>query len=57
MRYNNIKYQHINRRPVAMTDMMHLLVRLPPTPNNFAIYGQKHKVWIFIFLVRISGTL
>ena len=26
------------------------------TPNNFAVYGQKHKVWVLIFLVRTRGT-
>ena len=25
-------------------------------PNNSVVYGQKHKVWILIFLVRTSGT-
>ena len=27
------------------------------TPNNFVVCGQKHKVWILLFLVRISRTL
>ena len=24
--------------------------------NNFGVYGQKHKVWVPVFLVRTSGT-
>ena len=24
--------------------------------NNFVVYGHKHKVWVFVFLVRTSGT-
>ena len=27
------------------------------TSNNFAVCGQKHKVWVLVFLVRISGML
>ena len=26
------------------------------TPNNFVVYGQKHKVWVLVFLVRMRGT-
>ena len=26
------------------------------TPNNFVVHGQKHKVWVLVFLVRTSGT-
>ena len=24
--------------------------------NNYVVYGQIHKVWILVFLVRTSGT-
>ena len=24
--------------------------------NNFVVYGQKHKVWVLVFLVRTGGT-
>ena len=24
--------------------------------NNSVVYGQKHKVWVLVFLVRKSGT-
>ena len=24
--------------------------------NNSVVYGQKHKVWVLVFLVRTSGT-
>ena len=23
--------------------------------NNFVVYGQKHKVWVLVYLVRTSG--
>ena len=26
------------------------------TPNNLVVHGQKHKVWVLVFLVRTSGT-
>ena len=26
------------------------------TPNNYVVYGQKHKVWVLVFLVRMRGT-
>ena len=26
------------------------------TPNNFVVYGQKHKMRVLIFLVRTRGT-
>ena len=26
------------------------------TPNNFVVYGQKHKVCVLVFLVRTRGT-
>ena len=25
-------------------------------PNNFVVYGHKHKVWVLVFLVRTRGT-
>ena len=27
------------------------------TPNNFVVCGQKHKVCVLVFLVKMSGTL
>ena len=27
------------------------------TPNNFIVCGQKHKLWVLVFLVRMSSTL
>ena len=26
------------------------------TQNNFVVYGQKHKAWVLVFLVRTRGT-
>ena len=26
------------------------------TANNFVVCGQKYKVWVLVFLVRMSGT-
>ena len=34
--------------------IMHGLATL--NSNNFIFYGQKHKVWVLVFLVRTSGT-
>ena len=34
--------------------MSHALATL--NSNNFAVYGQKDKVWVLVFLVRTSGT-
>ena len=27
------------------------------TPNNFVACGQKHKAWVLVFIVRMSGTV
>ena len=29
----------------------------PCNTHNFVVYGQKHKVWVLVFLVRTSVTL
>ena len=38
----------------TMVKMRHGLTTL--NSNNSVVYGQKHKVWALVFLVRISGT-
>ena len=38
----------------AMADMTHDFATL--NSNNFVVYGQKHKVWVLVFLVRTRGT-
>ena len=45
---------HVRRRSTAMSDMTRDLVTL--NSNNFVVYGQKHKVWVLVFLVRTRGT-
>ena len=37
----------------SMVKMRHGLTTL--NSNNFIVYGQKHKVWVLVFLVRTSG--
>ena len=38
----------------TIVKMRHGLATL--NSNNFVVYGQKHKVWVLVFLVRTSGT-
>ena len=38
----------------TMVKMRHGLATL--NSNNSVVYGQKHKVWVLVFLVRTSGT-
>ena len=33
------------------------MARSLESPYNFVIRGQKHKVWVLVFLVRARGTL
>ena len=43
------------RRYAPMGKIRHGLVTL--NSNNFVVvYGQKYKVWVLVFLVRMSGT-
>ena len=42
------------RRNATMVKMRHGLATL--NSNNAVVYGQKHKVWPLVFLVRTSGT-
>ena len=37
-----------------MVNMRHGLETL--NSNNSVVYDQKHKVWVLVFLVRMSGT-
>ena len=41
-------------RYATMVEMRHGLATL--NSNNSVYYGQKHKVWVLVFLVRTSGT-
>ena len=38
----------------TMVKMRHGLANL--NSNNSVVYGQKHIVWVLVFLVRTSGT-
>ena len=59
-RYNNNIYytscefpiQNVYRRTTDIIDYLRPL----STPNNIVVYGQKHKVWVLVFLVRTRGT-
>ena len=42
------------KRYATMVKMRHGLASL--NSNNSVVYGQKHKVWVLVFLVRMSGT-
>ena len=42
------------RRYATMVKIRHGLAIL--NFNNSVVYGQKHKVWVLVFLVRRSGT-
>ena len=41
-------------RCATKVKMSHALATL--NFNNFVVYGQKHKVLVLVFLVRMSGT-
>ena len=45
---------HVRGRSTGMADITHDLATL--NPYNFVVYGQKHKVWVLVFLVRTKGT-
>ena len=55
MRDNDAR-QFVNemRRYAKMAKKRHGLATL--NSNNSIVYGQKHKVWVLVFLVRTSGT-
>ena len=49
-----LRFVNERRRYATMVKMRHGLATL--NSNNSIVYGQKHKVWIFVFLVRTRGT-
>ena len=51
-----MRVQFVYERKLCETKvkMSHALAKL--NSNNFAVYGQKHKVWLLVFLVRMSAT-
>ena len=48
------RFVYERRRNATMVKMGHGLATL--NSNNSVVYGQKHKVWVLVFLVRTSGT-
>ena len=46
--------EHTVAFTTGMADITHDLATL--NPYNFVVYGQKHKVWVLVFLVRTRGT-
>ena len=49
-----IQFVYERRRYATMVKIRHGLATL--NSNNSVVYGQKHKVWVLLFLVRTSGT-
>ena len=49
-----VRFVYDRRRCATKVKKSHALATL--NSNNFLVYGQKHKVWILVFLVRTSGT-
>ena len=49
-----VRFVYERRRYATMVKMRHGLASL--NSNNSVVYGQKHKVWVLVFLVRTSGT-
>ena len=49
-----VGFVYEKRRHATMVKIRHGLATL--NSNNSVVYGQKHKVWVLIFLVRTSGT-
>ena len=47
-----VLFVYARRHYVAMADMRHGLA--PCNTHNFVVYGQKHKVWVLVFLGRTS---
>ena len=49
-----ILFVYERRRNATMVKIRHGLATL--NSNYSVVYGQKHKVWVLVFLVRTSGT-
>ena len=49
-----VRFVYERRRYATMVKVRHGLATL--NSNNSAVNGQKHKVWVFVFLVRMSRT-
>ena len=49
-----VRFVYGRRRYATIVKMRNGLATL--NSNNSVVYGQKHKVWVLVFLVRTSGT-
>ena len=49
-----VRFVYEMRRYATMVKMRHGLATLKS--NNSVVYGQNHKMWVLVFLVRMSGT-
>ena len=49
-----VRFVYERRRYATMVKIRHGLATI--NSNNSVVYGQKHKVWVLVFLVRTSGT-
>ena len=49
----HVRFVSERRRYATMVKIRHGLATL--NPNNSVVYGQKHKVWVHVFLVRTSA--
>ena len=49
-----VPFVYERRRYATVVKMRHGLATL--NSNKSVVYGQKHKVWELVFLVRTSGT-
>ena len=49
-----VRFVFERRRYATKVKIRHGLATL--NPNNSIVYGQKHKVCVFVFVVRTSGT-
>ena len=49
-----LRFVYERRRYTTMVKIRHGLKTL--NSDNSVVYGQKHKVWVLVFLIRTSGT-
>ena len=48
----HVRFVYTSQRYAAMVEIRHGLATL--NSNNFVVYGQKHKVWVLVFLERVE---
>ena len=50
-----VRFVYERRRYATMVKLRHGLAT--SNSDNSVVYGQKHKVWVLVFLVRTNGTV